>query len=220
MSRTRIKICGITDPDAARAAAESGADAVGLAFVASSPRALDEATAAHVIAALPPFVEPVGLFADASAPAVQATAGRLGLTMVQLHGSETPADASRLAPLRVLRALPFDEHLAERLPEWAEVGNLAGLLIDAPPPLDAERSGGHGRAYDARALARTVADVRRELPPMVLAGGLTADNVAAAIAAARPWAVDVSSGVEGAPARKSPERIRAFCAAVRAADAG
>ncbi len=216
----RIKICGIREPEHARVAAEAGADAIGLVFVESSPRhvTLDQARA--VIDALPPFVEPVGLFVNATLSQVRTTSTALGLRMVQLHGGEEPAYARELAPLRILRGIAFDAATftaTARL--WAEMcPNLAGLLVDTPPSPDAAaagRTGGSGHCFDWQGLARACLAVGDEVPPLMLAGGLTADNVATAIAAVRPWAVDVSSGVESSRGVKDGKMIRRFCAAAR-----
>lgn len=225
MQRTRIKICGLTTADAAKVCARHGADAIGLVFVEGSPRRVTLEQARGVIAALPVFVEPVGLFVDADADTIRRTAGALQLGTVQLHGRESPAMVAQLAPLRVLKALAFpSRQVTEQLAIWREVPNLAGLLFDAAPPTSssspAER-GGTGRQFDWNALAALIhAGVFRgqDLPPLVLAGGLTPDNVAAAIRLIRPYAVDVSSGVESSRGVKDPDLIRAFCQAVRHAD--
>lgn len=218
---TRIKICGIRRPEHARVAAEAGASAVGLNFVERSPRyvTLDEARA--VIDALPPFVEPIGLFVDATTSHVRDTAATLGLRTVQLHGGEEPAYAHELMPLRVIRGVAFNKAtFIQTATLWAQTcPNLAGLLIDAPPASADALTGGSGRAFDWAALAETCRRAADSLPPLILAGGLNPENVTAAITAVRPWAVDVSSGVEKSRGLKDARRITAFCAAVRAADA-
>jgi len=222
VARTRIKVCGIKTVEHAVAAADAGADAVGLNFVRASPRFVDLATAAKVIAALPAFVEPVGLFADAPAEDVRAAAEGLRLRAVQLHGREGPGYASQLVGLRVVKAFAFEgARLRERVEPWRQsAGGLAAVLIDAPPPtVSAELRGGSGQTFDWAALASAVADgALAGLPPVILAGGLTADNVGEAVAAVRPYAVDVSSGVESSRGVKDAGKIAAFCAAVRAAD--
>jgi len=178
--------------------------------------------ATAVVAALPVSVEPVGLFCDAPVADVRDTAAAVGLRTVQLHGSEAAAYVNQLPDLRVLKAVAFDpttlpDALAALEPALPRI---AGLLLDTPPAADAVVTGGSGHAFDWTALA----DAKRaglfdDLPPLILAGGLTPDNVAEAIRIARPYAVDVSSGVESERGVKDPAKIAAFCAAVRQADA-
>lgn len=222
---TRIKICGIREPEHARVAAQAGADAIGLVFVERSPRHVTIDQARAVIDALPPFVEPIGLFVNATVSHVRETAAALGLRTVQLHGHEEPAYAHELAPLRVIRGLAFDAAtFADTARFWTQTcSNLAGLLIDSPPTAadaTAGRTGGSGKTFgwDALVKARGAMTPRKDVfeAPLILAGGLSAENVAQAIDIVRPWAVDVSSGVEKSRGMKDPQRIRDFCAAVRA----
>ncbi len=222
MSRVWIKICGVRDPETAAAAAEAGADAVGMVFVPDTPRCVDDASAARRIAeAVPDGVEVVGLFVDASAAHIRSIVDEVGLTMVQLHGSETPAQARQLAPTRVMKALPFDaEGLPGAMTLWAEGSeNLEAVIVDAPAPRAAGRqTGGHGQPFDWDAMSEALRDrVHARRPHVVLAGGLTPENVVEAIATVRPWGVDVSSGVEAEHGVKDVEKIRAFCRAVRGA---
>jgi len=215
----RIKICGLGSPEAARAAAVAGADAIGLVFAEQSPRCVDRAGATAVVAALPPFVEAVGLFADAPLDRVRETAAALGLSTVQLHGDYDADAVRRLHPIRVIRAVPFRDETAEtELRGWdearGELVNLAGLLVDTP---DASRHGGTGRAFDWAALRQTLDRIEPSVP-IILAGGLRSENVAEGIRTVRPWAVDVSSGVESSRGVKDPERIRAFCRAAQEAE--
>jgi phosphoribosylanthranilate isomerase len=222
MIRTRVKICGITDVEAARAAAAGGADAIGLVFVEQSPRCVTLRQAEQIIAALPAFVEPIGLFADHALQQVRQVADRLRLRTVQLHGDEQPDALHELAPLRVIKALHFDEDYAEdTLAPWLPAAaNLAAILWDTPPDERAHLTGGSGRAFNWEALASFLDAIEHADPPQtVLAGGLHADNVAQAVQAVRPYAVDVSSGVERARGRKDPTAVAAFCRAVREADA-
>jgi phosphoribosylanthranilate isomerase len=224
MTRTRIKICGVRDVGTARAAAEAGADAVGLIFAPASPRLVTLARARQIVAALPGFVEPVALFVNAPLAVVRTTAAKLGIRTVQLHGNESPAYAAKLAPLRVIKAVALGVTTGAELAAWKRAGaNLAGLLWDAPAPEAARRAGltgGGGQAGNWHALAVLGQSAALAgLPPTILAGGLDPDNVAVAVALIRPYAVDVSSGVESRRGVKDPRLIEAFCAAVRAADA-
>ena len=224
MPRTRIKICGIRDLDTAMAAVDAGADAIGLVFVERSPRYIRPDDAAKIVRRLPACVEPVGLFSDHAAEDVLDAARTAGLRTVQLHGREGPGLAKRLHGLRIINAIAFEPgHVAERLQPWREATTaLAAVLLDSPPAAGTESSltGGTGHAFDWDTLARLLQDgVFRGLPPLFLAGGLTPDNVADAIRTVRPYAVDVSSGVEVSRGVKDPAKIAAFCEAVRHADA-
>ncbi len=230
--RTRIKICGVRDGVAAQVASEAGADAVGLVFVPDSPRFVTVDQARAVIEALPPFVEPVGLFKDTPPPRIHEVAAALGLRTVQLHGHERVADAQRLAPLRVIKAIGFDPSTASsQLDAWAQAQpGLSAILWDAPiTPVAPEASkptarevgaaGGEGKRWDWSMLDMfTNQAPPRRLPPFILAGGLDPQNVGVATAAAKPYAVDVSSGVESQRGHKDAALIRAFCQAVRQAD--
>lgn len=207
--RVQVKVCGLTTPEDAAAAVAAGADAIGLVFFAPSARAVDLETARRIAAALPPFVARVGVFVDAARDEVVRAVDAVPLDLLQLHGRE-PLEALDGLPRRALKALGvgpgFD---VERAAAYAQ--RCAALLLDTgggPLP------GGGGVAFDW-SVARAV---RARVPRLVLAGGLHADNVGAAIAAVRPDAVDVSSGVESAPGRKDVDRLRAFVAAVRAAE--
>lgn len=222
--RTRIKICGIRDPQIARIAVEAGADAIGLVFVPHSPRAVDREQARAVIAALPAFVEPVGLFADLPTQELIAIAADLWLRTVQLHGREGAGIAKQLDHLRVIKAMPYHPTTATaQFESWRNTRvRLAGLLWDTPPAPDSHLTGGSGDRFDWTGLAQwqqRMTAAHGALPPTILAGGLTPENVGEAITLLRPYAVDVSSGVEAQRGVKDPEKIRAFCAAVRAADA-
>lgn len=237
MPRTRIKICGIRDAATAFVAAEAGADAIGLVFVPGSPRHIMLEEAQHIVAVLPPWVEPVGLFCDEPADRILQAANALRLRTVQLHGNEQPELAAALAPLRVIKALPFDgpEPVRAAIDRWRSCANLAGLLLDAPPSPGEKLTGGSGRQLDWNQLAQLIQrhPLQRgsapsaeaavgspaPLPPIVLAGGLRPDNVSQAIATVRPYGVDVSSGVESARGVKDRQLIQAFCCAVRRIDA-
>ncbi len=206
MPRPRVKICGITRREDAELAVELGADAIGFIFWHSSPRVIEPAAAGDIQATLPPFVARVGVFVDARPDVVEAIVRTARLDVVQLHGNE-PIDRYRHVGAHLVRVAP--------LAGEADVAAIAAWPADVMPLVDAidpERRGGTGRKADWN-LAATLSARR----PMLLAGGLDATNVAAALAAVRPWGVDVSSGVEEAPGIKSAARLREFFAAVDAA---
>jgi len=211
----RVKICGITNADDARTAARAGADAIGLVF-AESPRRVTVPQARAIVAALPPFVTPVGLFVDAQVDFVRQVAGDVGVSVVQLHGDEPGEMIDQLAPLRVLKGIRVRDRSfvddVRRLSAWRGRG-LCGLLLDAFSP---DARGGTGKRFDWDLLAGAhEAGALVDTPPLVLAGGLTPDNVAAAVRRLRPWALDVSSGVESQPGRKDPDKIERFITQAR-----
>ena len=213
----RIKVCGITSPADARLAAEAGADAIGLNFFARSPRcvALDQARAiGNALAGVQ--MTKVGLFVNHSAEEVCTTFDQLGLDLVQLHGDEPPEFLGQLGGRPAMRAFrvgpdglaPVFRYL-ERCQRLGAVPAL--VLLDT---LTKDVYGGSGRTGDWAVLAQYV---RPGLPPLVLAGGLTLENVTAAIRAVRPAAVDVASGVEASPGRKDAHRVVQFVSLARAA---
>ncbi|HUM12571.1 MAG TPA: phosphoribosylanthranilate isomerase [Myxococcaceae bacterium] len=202
--RTRVKICGITRLEDALAAVDAGADAVGFNLWPGSKRHVPLGRAAEIAPWVPPGVLRVGVFVRAPPEQVRAAVRALGLGAVQLHGDEEPADYADVgAPLwQVLR---IGSSLPESVSERA-----AELLLDAK----VDGFGGSGQSFDW-SLAR---GARRFGLPFWLAGGLTADNVAEAVRRASPGGVDVASGVESSPGMKDVARVRAFVAAVRAAE--
>ena len=206
--RTRIKICGLTRAADVDAAVAAGADAIGLVFYAKSPRAVAVEAAARLAARLPPFVTPVGLFVNAAPAEIEAAVGAIPNLMLQFHGDETPADcrAPRRPFLRAARMSPgFD-----LLDFSARFDDAQALLLDA----HVEQYGGGGKVFDWSLVPSGVS------LPVVLSGGLHAENVIAGIRRVRPWAVDVSTGVESSQkGLKEPDAIRRFCDAVREADA-
>jgi phosphoribosylanthranilate isomerase len=205
----RVKVCGITRLEDAYVAADLGACAIGFIFWPASPRFIDAERARLIVRALPPFVTPVGVFVDQPQDDVNALAETVGLAAVQLHGNETPAYCDGINR-RVIRAIGLSEKMDVRLiDEWPPS---VTLLLDAYDP---EKRGGTGRAVDWT-VAADVASVR----PTILSGGLRPENVGAAITTVRPYAIDVSSGVEARPGVKDPERLRAFFEAVAEAKAG
>ena len=204
----RVKICGITSPEAGEHAVEAGAWAIGLVFWPGSPRIVTLAAAAQIVAPLRRRAELVGVFVNQTLDEVVGTAEAVGLTWVQLHGEEGPvfcAEAARRTGCKVIKAV-----------QVASGADLQGLkvfravdfhLLDTGRP---GMRGGTGETWDWALAARRRSDV-----PTILSGGLTAENVQEGIAAVSPWAVDVASGVEvpGAPGVKDPDRLRAFLAA-------
>ena len=200
--RTRIKICGVRDVEMALHAARCGADAVGLVRVASSPRFVDAETALAVAAALPPWVAPVVVHADADA---QEILEGWPHDWIQLHGAEPDIDPM-LAGRAVIKALPANLS-DEAILWWDRHPRVRALLIDAPRP-------GGGEPFDHGRLAALRPSLAK---PLILAGGLSASTVGEAIHRLRPWAVDVSSAVERSRGCKDPGLVREFCAAVMAA---
>jgi len=196
----RIKICGITNPEDARLASELGADALGFIFHPASPRRAAPEAAREIIRQLPPFVLSVGVFVDEEAAVVRDLAARLGLDWVQLHGRESP-EYCRSLGRRVLKGFRIEaESSLGALAEYR--GAVQAFLLDT---YKTGQAGGTGETFDWQ-LARRAQD----FGAIVLAGGLTPANVAQAIEVARPQAVDVASGVEAAPGKKDPEKLRAF----------
>lgn len=209
MGRTRIKICGVRDVETALIAAECGADAVGLVFAPSSVRRIEPEAAWEIACSLPPFVAKVGLFVDAGAGRFHELFERCPCDFAQLHGTESVEEVRECGP-RVIKAVQFDAATIEaEFEKWNDVEEVEALLIDGG-------AGGEGKVLDWAALAH-MQDVC--VHPIILAGGLTPENVGEAIRAVRPWAVDVSSGVERSRGVKEAGLIEAFCEAVRAADA-
>jgi len=220
-ARTRIKICGITRTVDARAAVDAGADALGLVFWPGTPRVVGIDQARAIVATVPPYVTIVGLFVDPEPQAVRAVLDTVSIDVLQFHGSE-PADLCRAFGRRYVKAISVKDGV-DLLESVSPYDDAAGLLFDAFS--EGDLPGGTGRMFD---WGRLTADVRHRLPcPLILSGGLAADNVGRAIRDVMPWAVDVSSGVEeldanGVPRRglKDPARIRAFVQGVRSADGG
>ncbi|BCR04075.1 N-(5'-phosphoribosyl)anthranilate isomerase [Desulfuromonas versatilis] len=194
----RVKICGITCVEDALHAAACGADALGLVFYQKSPRCVTPGQARKIIAALPPFITSVGLFVNAQPESISSIAAECGLDVIQLHGDEPPAACS-FPPRRVVKALRVKD--ASSL-AGAEAYPVSALLLDA---WVAGAYGGTGESFNWQLAAE--AATRR---PVILAGGLNPDNIAAAVAAVRPYGVDVSSGVEASPGRKDPQKVAAF----------
>jgi phosphoribosylanthranilate isomerase len=204
-ARIQIKVCGLTDPGGAAACAAAGVDAVGLVFYPKSPRFVDDALASEISAAISGKAVGVGVFVNEPVKAVLAKTRRCGLAAVQLHGQEPPGAVAQLraAGLLVIKAL-----FHERAPQFADASryDAAAFLLECGR---GRLPGGNARTWDwGAARLNTVC-------PLVLAGGLTPDNVGRAVALGLPDAVDVSSGVETAPGVKDLSKVAAFVAAVR-----
>ncbi|MCL2875213.1 MAG: phosphoribosylanthranilate isomerase [Betaproteobacteria bacterium] len=212
MSRTRIKICGLTRPQDVIAAAEAGADAVGFVFYPPSPRNITFERAAELASLLPPFVTAVGLFVDPQAEFVAEALRRVPLQCLQFHGDESDAQCAAAVP-RSNRCLPWIKAARMRpgidlLEFSASHPGACGLLLDT----FVEGYGGGGKVFD---WSLVPPGIER---PLVLSGGLDPGNVGEAVCRLRPWAVDVSSGVEVAKGIKDAAKIAAFIAGVRNAD--
>ena len=200
----RVKICGITSIEDAVAAVEAGADALGFMFYERSPRKISIETASAIKNALPPFVMKVGVFADATENVIR-TATLSGLNALQFHGNETPEFVKRFSPTTTIKAFRIQN--AASLAQLVAY-NTSAWLLDSYTPA---QLGGTGMKFNwelalqARKLGR----------PIILAGGLTPENVAEAVRKVRPYAVDVSSGVESAPGKKDPAKVAAFIQAAK-----
>ena len=203
---TRTKICGITRREDAVAAVEAGAHALGFIFVQSSPRYIAPDRASAIIRALPPYVSTVGVFVNASRGQILTAIQVSRVSAIQLHGEETPDQVVGF-PCNVTKAFRVKEHFDPAVMEHYDV---SACLLDAYSPM---AYGGTGQTFDWE-LARKAAGAR----PVILSGGLTPENVGQAIRTARPFAVDVASGVELSPGVKDAVKIREFVAAVRAED--
>jgi phosphoribosylanthranilate isomerase len=205
---THVKICGITRLEDAQFAVELGAAALGFNFYRPSPRFIEPEAARAIIAILPPFLVTVGVFADETDAAHVAQVARLaGVSVVQLHGSGFPAHEGAIENFPVIRAVAVRGD--SKVADWATLRGSA-LLLDAYDP---KLPGGTGKPFDW-----SVAREAKKYGPIVLAGGLTPENVGEAIRKVQPYAVDVASGVESAPGIKDAGKLGAFFAAVREAD--
>ena len=202
--RTRVKICGITRIEDARAAIAAGADAIGLVFYAQSPRCIAADRARAIVAALPPFVTIAGLFVDAEPEAVRGIVSVVPLSLLQFHGSETP-EQCRSYGRPYVKAVTMRDGVDLSADE-KRFADAAALLLDTFTP---GVPGGSGRAFDWSRVPL------KRTKPLILAGGLTPENVADAVRRVRPDAVDVTSGVEASKGVKDPTKIVAFINAVR-----
>lgn len=203
----KVKICGITNVEDAEVAVRAGADALGFVMYRKSPRFVEPAVAKAIIAGLPPFVLPVGVFVNEEAERVRALMDECGFALAQLHGDESAFYCQNLGRpvLKAIRLKDRGAFLA--LAEFHGRANVRGFLIDA---FSDQAYGGTGKTVDW-----TLAQEAARSAPIILAGGLTPTNVAEAISYVRPYGVDVSSGVEQRPGKKSPDNVKAFIEAAR-----
>jgi phosphoribosylanthranilate isomerase len=192
----KVKICGITNKEDAGVAADAGADALGFIFASSSPRYLAPERAADIITALPPFVTAVGVFVNATRDHICDVIEKTGVRCIQLHGEERPEDCEGYS-IAVYKAFGVDSGFdVRRLAEYATPAFLLDARVNG-------RSGGSGRTFDW-----DVAVAAKPFGRIILGGGLTPANVEGAIRHVRPYAIDVNSGVESAPGRKDPAKLR------------
>jgi phosphoribosylanthranilate isomerase len=212
---TDVKICGISTPEAMTAAIDGGARFVGLVFYPKSPRAVSLEVAAYLASYVPHDVRIVGLFVDPTDELLRTTLDTVRLDMLQLHGTESPG---RVAEIKTAFGVPVMKAISvasaddlQMVPGYEAAADW--LLFDARAPADAAIPGGNGLPFDWTILKDFSAS-----RPWMLAGGLTSENVSAALAVLEPDALDVSSGVESAPGIKDPAKIRAFLAAVQASN--
>jgi phosphoribosylanthranilate isomerase len=215
----RVKICGITNPTDARLAVEAGADALGFIFVENTPRFVTPEQVAPIIRHLPPFVTPVGVFWDHPAGHVKAVAEACGLRALQFHGDETPEELAGydLPVIKTIKLPPVS--MIEGLPEY-KIGDVGQRLryraVAAALLLDTATRWSEGETREPIAW-RMAAILGQGPKPLILSGGLTPDNVARAVEIVKPYGVDVNSGVEAAPGRKDPDKVRRFIAEARRA---
>jgi phosphoribosylanthranilate isomerase len=195
----KIKICGFTIAENARQAALAGVDAIGLNFYTKSPRHVNISSAREIVAALPPFVNKVGLFVNANPSLIDEVLCEVALDTLQFHGDESPSDCAQyeMPFIKAIRVSP-EVDLIKTANEYSQA---SALLLDTYQP---DVYGGSGKSFDW-----SLANIELDLP-IILAGGLTPENVSVAINIAQPYAVDVSSGVESAKGLKDIDKIRAF----------
>lgn len=202
---TKIKVCGIKSLKDALSAAEYGADALGFVFYGKSPRYIEPADAAAIIKKLPPFVTPVALFVNAHEDSVMAVLDETGIEVLQFHGDETPDYVSSFSQ-RTIKALRIKD---EKSLSYIHNYDVNAILADAYSP---DAYGGTGQTFNWKLLSSLQSSER-----IILAGGLGPENVAEAIRKVRPYAVDVSSGVEASPGVKDHDKLRRFIEEVRSA---
>ncbi len=201
----RVKICGLTNIEDALAAVDAGADALGFMLYESSPRNVSIKVAADIIRQLPPFVTKVGVFVDAAEESVRRAIGECGLDTLQFHGDETPEYCRRFLPLKIYKAFRMENLESLRaLPAYRTDAWLLDSFVAGKP-------GGTGAQFNWELAVES----KKLGRPIILAGGLTPENVADAVRKVLPFAADVSSGVESAPGRKDHTKLRRFIAAAK-----
>jgi phosphoribosylanthranilate isomerase len=201
-----VKICGITSLEDAQLAVDAGADALGFVFYPPSPRYVTPEQAEQIIQTLPPFVTTVGLFVDVALDTVNATAARCGLDRIQLHGRETP-EFCRQVTRPVIKAVRIKNAASlAHVPDYKVSAYLLDTYVEGALP------GGTGASFSWELAARA-----KPYGPVILAGGLTPENIEVAIVQTRPYGVDVSTGVERAPGIKDHQKVREFIARAKAA---
>ena len=215
---TWVKICGITNLEDALVAVEAGADAVGFVFYEKSPRYVEPEQVRQIVSKLPGSIEKVGVVVNETEDGICAIADQAGLTAAQMHGDDEDPHVADLVvarrPLKVLAGISMRHPKPEGWAMMWEQDNLYAFLVDSGGPGEL---GGTGEPFDWSASLRSLNTIKA-LSNLVLAGGLNSSNVLDAIEIARPWGVDVSSGVEARPGKKDPDKVRAFVKAVRDAD--
>jgi phosphoribosylanthranilate isomerase len=203
----RVKICGITNSDDAAAAVDAGADALGFVFHRKSPRYVEPQVVKSIVASLPPFILPVGVFVNEESKIVRDLMDSCGLALAQLHGNESAGYCETLGR-PVIKAIGLKDRASLlALAEYKGRAQVRGFLLDAFAP---DAYGGTGHTTDWTIAAEVAKSVT-----VILAGGLTPENVATAVRTVKPYAVDVSSGVEAGPGKKDHEKMRAFVQAAK-----
>jgi len=213
--RTRIKFCGITRPADATAAASAGADAIGLIFYPKSHRYVTIEKAREILAVLPPMVSPIGLFVNSTADEIRETASTLKLRTIQLHGQESPNILDELTEFTIIKAIKCDKtNLKKTLELWTSKKNLAAILLETACTPD---PGGTGIENDWAGIEEILKS-EMNFPPLIAAGGLTPESVSDVVRRLRPYAVDVSTGIEETRGIKSVEKMIRFAGEVHKAN--